>query len=664
MKKYLLLTIATIMTTLIQAQPFGTALWFDGANDYVEANSVSNAVSSETGMTLEAWIYPEYYNWQNYVLTFYSADYGNRVLFGLRQGKLFALSNNGSSGDLNFTTTNLIPLNQWSHIAMTIYKNTGSLTMYLNGVVEMAYSGFSAWPASDGLFCIGQDYDASVTTDHFNGFIEDVRVWKTVRTQTQIQTNMNTSLPNPTNESNLVAYYTFDNTTSGTLSDESGHTNTGTLHFYGGGDGTSSTPYKISTGSDLVYLSQHSGDWNKYFIQTANIDFGIDETLVDWNGDGTADGIGTAGFSPIGNSTTAFAGNYDGKGFSISNLYIYRPTTDRIGLFGRIVGGTAQNIAVVYANITGQNYTGGLVGAAYETTTLVKNCRVSGSITGNQFVGGLLGDNRGGPVVQYCFSTAAVTGVAFLGGLVGANTAVDEKIPQILNSYSRGSVTRTSGTDERVGAFLGENYSGVVSKSYCTGSVFYSGTTNPVDKGFIGKILSSTESDNFIETGVSNQTTGNGATAKTSEQMKTQGTFVNWNFTNDWEIQSGSYASYPYLKSITYDLPLANPALNPIPGLTLLTVTWTGASSTDWKTIGNWNPAVVPTAAVDATISDDLINYPVVSSGTDAQVKNLTLDGTSDKQITVNYGGKLTVNGIYTAVSGAKVVVAGTTVND
>lgn len=86
-------------------------------------------------------------------------------------------------------------------------------------------------------------------------------------------------------------------------------------------------------------------------------------------------------------------------------------------------------------------------------------------------------------------------------------------------------------------------------------------------------------------------------------------------------------------------------------------VTWTGSTSTDWNTPGNWNPTVVPTSAVDATIPTGLTNYPVVASGTNGQVKNLTHNGALDKRITVNTGGKLTVNGSYAAANGAEIKI-------
>ncbi len=57
---------------------------------------------------------------------------------------------------------------------------------------------------------------------------------------------------------------------------------------YSGGSGTSGDPYQIANTDDLIELSNTSDDWGDYFIQTANIDFGADETAVDWDGDGSA----------------------------------------------------------------------------------------------------------------------------------------------------------------------------------------------------------------------------------------------------------------------------------------------------------------------------------------------------------------------------------------
>ncbi len=106
------------------------------------------------------------------------------------------------------------------------------------------------------------------------------------------------------------------------------------------GGGTEENPYQIETLNDLKSLSESSSCWDKNFIQTSDIN--VTETSG-WNsGDG---------FSPIGNDTTKFTGSYDGGGYTIDNLFINRPSTDNVGLFGYTDGATIENVGLTSALI-------------------------------------------------------------------------------------------------------------------------------------------------------------------------------------------------------------------------------------------------------------------------------------------------------------------------
>ena len=211
---------------------------------------------------------------------------------------------------------------------------------------------------------------------------------------------------------------------------------------YSGGSGTEGAPYQITTTADLIELSNTSGDWDKYFTQTANIAFDATEANVDWDNSGSN---GPAeGFSPIGNGTTQFTGNYNGGDYTIDNLYINRSSTNHIGLFGWTVGATINNIGVTNVDITsdGGNNIGGLVGYNTSSST-VSNSYSAGSVTDNStqwWVGGLVGNNDNS-TVRNSYSRCSVTGYSNVGGLVGrAYSATVE------NSYSTGSVSGTGKT--------------------------------------------------------------------------------------------------------------------------------------------------------------------------------------------------------------------------
>ncbi len=116
----------------------------------------------------------------------------------------------------------------------------------------------------------------------------------------------------------------------------------------------SSGAYLISSVEDLNTLSAYVNDKHYCegltFKQTQDIFF-----------DEVADG--QSNFTPIGNSSNKFAGTYDGGNFKIYNLAINNPSWGNQGLFGCVFQyGTIKDVHLVNANISGDDWVGGLVG--------------------------------------------------------------------------------------------------------------------------------------------------------------------------------------------------------------------------------------------------------------------------------------------------------------
>ncbi|WP_222860838.1 GLUG motif-containing protein, partial [Aliarcobacter cryaerophilus] len=158
---------------------------------------------------------------------------------------------------------------------------------------------------------------------------------------------------------------------------------------------------------------------------------------------------GTAGFNPIGNFTNIFVGTFDGKGFTISDLYINRPTQDYIGLFGYTEKATIKNIGLENISISGKNYVGGLVGLNDGT---ISNSYASGTVRGGttSYVGGLVGANNKTIENSYSLGSVGGLGGSFVGGLVGWNQG------RIENSYASGTASRGGGGDN-TGGLVGLN---------------------------------------------------------------------------------------------------------------------------------------------------------------------------------------------------------------
>ncbi|PZN75907.1 MAG: hypothetical protein DM484_17640, partial [Candidatus Methylumidiphilus alinenensis] len=205
--------------------------------------------------------------------------------------------------------------------------------------------------------------------------------------------------------------------------------------------------------SSTITLQGMQNGLSGHYALGSNIDASATST---WN---VLGGV-TAGFSPVGNSSSNFLGTFDGLGHTISGLTINRPTTDYVGLFG-VSNGTLRNVGLVGSNVTGNQTVGGLVGYNYYGNII--NDYSSGNVSGNQQVGGLVGSKFYG-TLSNAYSSGVVSSAGdSVGGLVGSNYG------NISNVYSASTVIGNGGFS--VGGLVGVNYIGSISNAYSSGAV-------------------------------------------------------------------------------------------------------------------------------------------------------------------------------------------------
>ena len=239
MKKFLItLTLAVVSICFLNAQ--NNALLFDGTDDYISVPD--NASLDFTKFSIEMWVYRTS---SSNVKLIGQTNAGNN-----ERGYIFGISDDGKLNlevwdDWN-TYTNLkssetIPLNEWVHLTMT-WESGVSLKGYINGKIVLNSSTISSDITNTTPIIIGMAPWYEKNENHFNGYMDEIRIWNDVRTESEIRRNMYHELPDPASETNLVSYYKFNETSGTTLTDSKG-SNNGTLNNMSGSEWKTSSAF-------------------------------------------------------------------------------------------------------------------------------------------------------------------------------------------------------------------------------------------------------------------------------------------------------------------------------------------------------------------------------------------------------------------------------------
>ncbi len=197
---------------------------------------------------------------------------------------------------------------------------------------------------------------------------------------------------------------------------------------------------------------------------------------------------------------------------------------------GGLTGSNRGSLLTCYGagEVTGLEYVGGLTGI---NEGYVTQSNSDGVVSGNGTVGGLTGENSG--TVQQSYSTSSVDGVGIVGGFVGFNAD-----GSISSCYARGPVSGSS----TMGGLVGSNAADVT-ECYSTGQVngrISGGGLIGDNSGHVGSSFWDTES--------SGRQTSDGGTGRTTSEMQTAGTFLEWVACGNeglWMIDEGH--DYPRL---------------------------------------------------------------------------------------------------------------------
>lgn len=205
------------------------------------------------------------------------------------------------------------------------------------------------------------------------------------------------------------------------------------------GDGSSETPWQITTAEQLAALAAYvnagngSATYNKYYKLMNDINL---SSYSNWPRIGN--------YASVSDERT-FRGKFDGNDKVVRNLTISNPS-NYSGLFGYTMYATIKNIGVENCYVNGDMDVGGLVGRS--DYTLISNSYATGSVGGNNstYTGGLVGYNISADISN-SYATCSVYGRHHIGGLLGFCYS-----GTISNCYATGNV---SATEDNIGGLVG-----------------------------------------------------------------------------------------------------------------------------------------------------------------------------------------------------------------
>ena len=181
----------------------GNALNFDGVNDSVSAALPALFTNpAANNFTFEAWVYP-------------TGNVFSRIIFAQSDVNNFASMSINTDNRIFFyvvaggvtysvATNASLPINNWTHVAARWTAATNATEVFFNGTLQTATSGGTSSTGTNNTMTLGTRPGGA---QFFPGTLDEVRVWRTARTQYQIASLYNFEI---NAQPDMVAYYKFN----------------------------------------------------------------------------------------------------------------------------------------------------------------------------------------------------------------------------------------------------------------------------------------------------------------------------------------------------------------------------------------------------------------------------------------------------------------------
>ena len=201
---------------------------FDGTDDYCDISGASGVFNSATTFSISLW----YYARANGGAVFGCGTSGTDGVWILPYDvhNLYLSIRNGSGSAITASNPGL---NKWVHVVVTY--NSGASIIYLtpdggststySGTLDTSLSSTAGTDLSIGMLQAGFDLE-------FNGLIDEVALWDSVLTSSNVTAIYNSGVPNDISSLNPVNWWRMgenDGGTGTTITDQGSGGNNGTL---------------------------------------------------------------------------------------------------------------------------------------------------------------------------------------------------------------------------------------------------------------------------------------------------------------------------------------------------------------------------------------------------------------------------------------------------
>jgi hypothetical protein len=173
---------------------------------YVEVPDAA-ALRLSDNFTIEAWVYLQ--DGVNETIIDKGPTYSYLFqIYSNSQPGLGLYANYGGSHSWVYSSAVTVPINQWSHVAVTFTNAANGLKFWVNGNLVSEHTPAGALTSYTGAVNIGRQEPGGCNCNLLQSRLDEVRIWNTARSQSEIQSTMTTEIPGST--SGLVAYWDFN----------------------------------------------------------------------------------------------------------------------------------------------------------------------------------------------------------------------------------------------------------------------------------------------------------------------------------------------------------------------------------------------------------------------------------------------------------------------